>query len=177
MCMSIISTSMLLLSGCGDNSGPTNTGNSEAVNATSKSPDKPSKKAPPPRKKVSDKEAAKLLLAQTREMMELVGMPKSAINDKMFSLEMDVRDNENNLPTVVKGLRRALDDQGQEPCVSERNEVLHVKTEYEKVVLEYAKSRNQDGTDLTAIVFAFRSLPEDEQKEAAEKLEKLMKQE
>ena len=177
--MAMVSISTLLFSGCGDKTDQENAKSPEANKTTSQasaSKDAVQKqKRVLQRKKVTDKEAAKLLLAQTREMMELVGMPKSAINDKMSPLEMDVRDHENNLSTVVTGLRIGLERQGMEPCVSENNEVLHVKTGYEKVVMEYAKSRNQVGTDMLAMVFAFRSLPEDEQKEAAEKLEKMMK--
>ena len=55
-----------------------------------KRPMKTVKKVPPARRKVSDKEAAKLLLAQMREWMELSGLPKSRVDSKMFELEMDV---------------------------------------------------------------------------------------
>lgn len=169
----------ILVTGCGKDS------NTTKANATSKNVEsqkvepkqsvKRVKKAPPPRKKVSDKEAAKLLLAQMREWMELSGLPKSRVDSKMFDIEMDVRNNENNMSTVVSGLRKGFVDQVLEPCVSENNEVMHIKTPYEKVVLEYAKSRNQVGTDLVQMVFAFRAMSEDEQKEAADKLAKLMK--
>jgi len=127
------------------------------------------------RRKVSDKEAARLLLDQLRESMEISGLPKSKVNEKMFPLEIDVRDHENNLPLIVKGLQKGIVDNAWEPCVSEEYEVLHVKTPHEKTVLEYAKSRNQIGTDLAQLVFAFRALSEAEQEDAAAKLARLMK--
>ena len=165
---------VLTIAGCGNNAK-----SEEAKTASKKIEEKQAvktvKKTPPPRKKVSDKEAAKLLLAQMREWMELSGLPKSRVDSKMVDIEMDVRNNKNNMSTVVLGLRKGFVDNALEPCVSENNEVMHIKTPHEKVVLEYAKSRNQVGTDLVQMVFAFRAMSEDEQKEAADKLAKLMK--
>ena len=168
------------LTGCGKESQNTK------VNPTSKNVQTPrdktsvktAKKAPPPRKKVSDKEAAQLLLAQNRDMMELIGMPKSQVDNAMYKLEVGVRENESNLPGVIGDLKTMLSYRGLQPCISDDGELIHVKTPYEKVVIEYAKSRHlvdMTGTGIPELVFNFRAMSEDDQKEAADKLAKLMK--
>ena len=165
----ILSASVLLFSGCGDKAKTVETAKPALKDVAEK------QKATTPRKKVSDKEAVELLLAQYREAFEIAGFTKSKINEKMLDLEVAVRDRENNVTEAVRQLRKALKSDSFEPCVSENNELIHIKTEYEKVVLKYAETRGLRHLDRSEMVFAFRSLPKDEQRESAEKLAKLMK--
>ena len=143
-----------------------------------KQPVKTVKKTLPPRKKVSEKEAVELLLAQNRDMMDLLGMPKSQVDNAMRKLELGVRKNKSNLPGVIEDLKTMLSYRGLQPCISDDGELIHVKTPYEKVVIEYAKSRNlvgMTGTDIPEMVFNFRAMSESDQEDAAEKLKQLMK--
>lgn len=166
----------VMIMGCGEKESTAPSDENKATSPTSATAkgEKPRKKAPVARKKVSDEEAARLLLAQNREMMELVGMPQSMVNDKMRPLERDFRKLKNKPSDFVFMARLSLERQGIEPCVSEANELLHVKTEHEKTVMKYSDSRNIVGTEMLQLVFAFRAMSEDEQKDAADKLAKLM---
>ena len=158
-----------ILTGCGDKSA----GASErtASEATSKEALKPRKKALP-RKKVSVNDATKILLAQMREWMELVGLSQSYINRKMFDIETDLE----KVPKESRplALYKLLKAENLNPCLSEEMETMHLKTSHEKVLMEYAKDRQVDGKWRARMVFEFRSLPEDEQEESAGKLAKLM---